>query len=478
MAGDSFSRIEISSIEGRAQSTRLRQKLFHSLHTALRSSEKLIKDAILVDSGLSDSEVNLEYALAISELRTHYTSIDLEKDLKAQRAAENLGATTSVGTVYVIPAKQNLFYSVISALTAALAAGNCVVVELPPTLTKVSGVLRKILPSALDADIFAVSSTRPSEDFLAKCHVLAQSGDEEVSATGGLQSNSSPKVVAVVDRTAKIPEAAMAIGASRVSFNGRSVYAPDVILVNEFVADDFLYHLVQAVTSPLLSETPPRSPHLAKGQPDGYARTLKECEGNESVRVVVSSSNGSIVEVKDRSKAPLGRRIDGRLIIVTRITSLDDAIDLCNSFGTALEANFVFAAPIEANYTARFIDARLSCINHIPAELLVGPFAPKHPTIAPSPSPRYTPTLFRSPRPRLAHPSELTIISQDAIRSRSTKELESWSRAVLQRALPAINQGEGRAVGFFDQAFMTIGIVIVSVVAGSAFAVFRMIRQR
>lgn len=134
MAGDSFSRIEISSLEGRAQSTRLRQKLFHSLHATLRSSEKTIKEAILADSGHSESEVNLEYALAISELRTHYASVDLEKDLKAQKAVENLEATTNVGIVYVIPAKQNLFYSVISALTAALAAGNCVVVEVcrPP----------------------------------------------------------------------------------------------------------------------------------------------------------------------------------------------------------------------------------------------------------------------------------------------------------------------------------------------------------
>lgn len=179
---------------------------------------------------------------------------------------------------------------------------NWELVQLPPTLTQVSGVLRKILPSALDADIFAVSSTRPSEDFLSRCHVLAQSEDEPASRADGMQSKPRAKAVAVVDRTAKIPEAAMAIGASRGSFNGRSVYAPDVVLVNEFVADDFLYHLVQTVTSPLWSKasTTPTSQHPSKAQPDCHARTLKELEGNEGLRVVISSSNGSIVEVKDR----------------------------------------------------------------------------------------------------------------------------------------------------------------------------------
>ncbi|OQU99475.1 hypothetical protein CLAIMM_05105 [Cladophialophora immunda] len=478
MASDSFSRIEISSIEGRAQSTRLRQKLFHSLHAALRSSEKSIEDAILADSEITQVDANLEYTLAISELRTHYASLDLGKDLKAQRASENLEATTSVGIVYVIPAKQNLFYSVISALTAALAAGNCVVVELPLTLTEVSGVLRKILPSALDADIFAISSARPSEDFLAKCHVLAQSGDEELSRADGIQATASPKVVAVADRTAKIPEVATAIGLSKMLFNGRSVYAPDVVLVNEFVADDFLYHLVQVVTSSLATETSSRSQHLSKVQPDGHTKMLREFENSEGVRMIISSSNGSIIEVKDRTKLLVGRRTDNRTIIVTRITSLDDAIDLCNSFGTTLEANYVFAAPIEANYVTRFIDARLSCINHIPTELLVGPFAPKHPTIAPSLSPRYPSTLFRCPRPRLAHLSDLTTLSHNAMRSRSTKELASWSRSTIQQTLPTIDQHDGRAIGFFDQAFMTLGIVIFSVVAGGAFVAFKIIRER
>jgi acyl-CoA reductase-like NAD-dependent aldehyde dehydrogenase len=129
MASDSFSRIEIANLEGRAQSTRFRQKVLHTLHQALRSAEKTIKDAIYMDTGYSELETTLEYTLAVSELRIHYNSLSLEEDLKSQRATENPSATTSVGIIFIHPSNRNLFYSVISSTAAAIAAGNCVILE-------------------------------------------------------------------------------------------------------------------------------------------------------------------------------------------------------------------------------------------------------------------------------------------------------------------------------------------------------------
>jgi acyl-CoA reductase-like NAD-dependent aldehyde dehydrogenase len=129
MGVEPFSRIEIANLEGRAQSTRFRQKLLHSLHHSLISAEKTIKEAISMDTGYTDFETTLEYTLAISELRIHYDSLNLEDDLKNQRAVENLNATRSVGIVFITPSNQNLFYSVISGITAAITAGNCVILE-------------------------------------------------------------------------------------------------------------------------------------------------------------------------------------------------------------------------------------------------------------------------------------------------------------------------------------------------------------
>ena len=129
MSTDSLSRIEISRLEGRASSIRLRQNQFHRLQDALTSSEGAIKEALSESHGYGEDESGLEYALALSELRTHYLCLDLKRSVELSHSLEDLSATTGVGIVYLIPAKQNPFYSVISVLTSALAAGNCVVVE-------------------------------------------------------------------------------------------------------------------------------------------------------------------------------------------------------------------------------------------------------------------------------------------------------------------------------------------------------------
>lgn len=161
--------------------------------------------------------------------------------------------------------------------------------QLPTTLAQIYGVLCKILPPALDSDVFAICSTRPSASFLSKCNLL----DQRVSEAGA-------KVVAVVDRTGNISHAASVVGSSRTLFQGKSSYAPDVVLVNEFVADDFIHYLVQAITSPPSRETPGLAQNLSKAPADKHSSIVKEFEGNEGCKIVMSGSNGSIVEIKDR----------------------------------------------------------------------------------------------------------------------------------------------------------------------------------
>ncbi len=148
-------------------------------------------------------------------------------------------------------------------------------------------MVSKILPAALDADTFAISSTRPSAAFLAKCTLLDQADGDATGAS----------VVAIVDRTANVSQAASTIGSSRISFKGKSSYAPDIVLVNEFVADDFIFHLVRAVTS---KETPPISQYPSKTHSDSDPSVLKEAEDNEGCRLVNSGANGRIIEITDR----------------------------------------------------------------------------------------------------------------------------------------------------------------------------------
>lgn len=58
-------------------------------------------------------------------------------------------------------------------------------------------------------------------------------------AKNQLTSSSTSRCVAIVDRSADIDAAAKAITTARFSFGGSSPYAPDLVLVNEFVKKEF-----------------------------------------------------------------------------------------------------------------------------------------------------------------------------------------------------------------------------------------------
>lgn len=174
-------------------------------------------------------------------------------------------------------------------------------------MTRVSGILRSILPQSIDADVFAIVGTRLSKGCLAKCRVLDQTrrivdgGDSTDKLDGSSTHVPSVKVVAVVDRSANIPDAASIIGASRAAFNGNSNYSSSLVLVNEFVADDFLFHLTQAIVAPVQGKRAiSKSSSQSKGVRDGLNQLKDELERNDNLKVIISSENGSILEIQNR----------------------------------------------------------------------------------------------------------------------------------------------------------------------------------
>jgi acyl-CoA reductase-like NAD-dependent aldehyde dehydrogenase len=128
-----LSRILAANIDGRTQNTRYRQTQFQKLQAVLVAHIAEIQDAIYSESGHTRAEVRAEVVLALQELRTHFSSLSLEKDLEAEyrisHGKDNLTSARGAGIIYIVPSTHTLFFSVISALSAALAAGNCVVLE-------------------------------------------------------------------------------------------------------------------------------------------------------------------------------------------------------------------------------------------------------------------------------------------------------------------------------------------------------------
>ncbi|KIV92424.1 hypothetical protein PV10_03724 [Exophiala mesophila] len=475
MSIDSLSRIEISRLEGRASSIRLRQNQFHRLQDALTSSEGAIKGCLIESHGYGEDESGLEYALALSELRTHYLSLNLKRSVELSHSIEDLSATTGVGIVYLIPTKQNPFYSVISVLTSALAAGNCVVVELPPQSSPIVELLQSILTPVLDRDLFAFSNSRPSAEFLSTCHLVSQTDDRAkvpYNSANAALSRPSGNAVAIVERSADINATAKAITTARLAFRGHSAYAPDLILVNEFVANEFLRCLKQALAAPK-GLLPRPETQVRDSRSDNINQILRELEKSQDGSVLFAGDHGSIVEIADRTKASTGYKITAPVFVIYRTTSLDDAVDISNNISGPTEASYLFADPSEAIYLSKYIESRISFVNQIPAELLVGPLAPGHPSVPPSLSPRYPADLFRSPRPRLSRTTALTKALQRATLLGTSDPIKKWYRSTTGLSLPAIGQKEENSGDFFGLGFAVFGVGFISLAAGGALMVWR-----
>lgn len=128
-----FPEIQLSLLDGRAETFRYREAQLYTLFEALKRSSQKLKVAIQADYLLSATEADLELATTLSELRHHYEALDPQKELEATRqvekGAENVSRAKPVGIVYIIPSRWSLTFSIVSALSAAMAAGCCAIVE-------------------------------------------------------------------------------------------------------------------------------------------------------------------------------------------------------------------------------------------------------------------------------------------------------------------------------------------------------------
>lgn len=137
----SLERIAESVTDGRAENIRYRQEELFSLHSSLLEHAPIICRALgTVPKTISDErpeeaeqEVEVEYYLTLDAVRHFYDSLDFDKELENEYAVTN-GENFEIrrvgyGMVVIRPTRHTRLYSVVVPLAAALAAGNCVVVE-------------------------------------------------------------------------------------------------------------------------------------------------------------------------------------------------------------------------------------------------------------------------------------------------------------------------------------------------------------
>lgn len=126
-----FPRISIANIEWSARSVRHRQQQLRQLHATLLKYKDECVQAIEEDFRYTPNEALFAYSSTLKDIRIHYDSVSLSEEnakaRKVEQEQDNPVRSVPVGIVYIIPTAG--LHCVISPVAAALAAGNCIVVE-------------------------------------------------------------------------------------------------------------------------------------------------------------------------------------------------------------------------------------------------------------------------------------------------------------------------------------------------------------
>ena len=132
MRDDAASRILTSAIDGRMTDLRYRQHQLRALHAWIAHHAADACKAMQKDDNYTENEAEAVLTAVLTEIRTQYDSLDLKKELRDEyslkRGQDSLRGR-AYGAVYIIPEPHTLLFSVVSALCAAVVAGNCCVVE-------------------------------------------------------------------------------------------------------------------------------------------------------------------------------------------------------------------------------------------------------------------------------------------------------------------------------------------------------------
>ncbi|EMC95496.1 hypothetical protein BAUCODRAFT_149457 [Baudoinia panamericana UAMH 10762] len=254
------------------------------------------------------------------------------------------------------------------------------------------------------------------------------------------------RVVAFVDRTADVQQAAHTLLSARTSFGTRSAYAPDLILVNAFVHENFLKH-VEAFLTESKSEYRDKI-RVEVRKLTGLAKNRVE-KSSASVHMCPDAAN-DIAQRPKTAREALDNDQEPGLLNISPMTSIDDGIDfLSTGLRQPYQALYIFSDAKSANYISQHLSAEATFVNRMPEALLLGPPAPFSPSQPISIHHRYTPVMFTEARPAW---------TANAKRREHTEPVCS-----LQQALAPLPPN-GRplyevSVGFFEQGiFIGLGM--------------------
>jgi acyl-CoA reductase-like NAD-dependent aldehyde dehydrogenase len=455
-----------SVVDGIALVPRYRERQLSALHRALSSAKEDLLDVTTTTFAFTRNEALAEYFQTLNAVKSFHAQCEPQSCNDTEYAIINskdyADRRTPHGYAYIVPANDSL-YNTIVPLAAAIAAGNIVALQRPSRKASVASRLESILPKALSVETFAYVDRDPFDPKFQQSRGVVFEGQSSTSATTTTRRicSSRGRVVAIVDRSSHVKQAAKDLVQARFSLGGSATYAPDLVLVNEFRLKDFSEAVAEAGLRYLSRSVDSASAQNVKVRQAAGSDASFEKDGT----ILMSGSEGKVVLLKSRDSGLIYQKLNSAVLLLLPISSMDDAIDLLNSEELPLSANYVYASPPAAKYITQFVRSEVSFVNHIPADLLIGGAGPNGWQL--SVHPRYTPEMFSQPSPVLINSTSRSEAVASLVSLSSSRQQKKFEKA-LDATLTPIKEPFGPTIGFFEQGFLfNATLILSSIVVGT-----------
>jgi aldehyde dehydrogenase (NAD+) len=376
---------------GRTRPLEWRTGQLEALETMLAEREKDLVAALVADLGRNEVDAWLA-DLAPVTAESKYARRHLRSWTKPQRTRLPLSVQPGkawvqwepLGVAGIIGPWNYPAFLVLSPLVGSIAAGNCAVLKPSEHTPTVSAVLAELVPQYLDPDTVAVV-----EGAAAETLELIDQGLDHCFFTGGPEIGKHIMTAAAKHLTpvtlelgGKSPvivadDAAVRVAARRVAFgklmnSGQTCIAPDYVLVDRRVRDEFVSELETAIDTfkgdrplPLVHER--RASRIGELIAAAGGRLVR----GGTVDNAAHTAELTVIVDPDTSSELMTEEIFGPVLPVVTVDSLDEAIATVNA-GEKPLALYLFSNSRE---TEQRVLAEVSnggtVINHVIYHVLV-----------------------------------------------------------------------------------------------------------
>ncbi|GAA5129589.1 aldehyde dehydrogenase family protein [Haloechinothrix salitolerans] len=378
---------------GRTRDAEWRIRQLTGIERLLDEREDEIARALAEDLGRSPAEAWLG-DVASTKAEATFARKRVRKWMKRKRVPLSLGSLPGrgwyqyepLGLVLVIGPWNYPVYLSLAPLVAAIAAGNCVVVKPSEHAPASSRLLARLIPEYLDTDAVTVveGEAEVTQALLAQGfdHALFTGGTEiGKRVMAGAAPHLTPvtlelggKSPVIITRNADIEVAARRIAWVKLMNSGQICIAPDYVLVEDVVREEFVDALVATIRKFRADQESPTTPIVNARQFQRLAGLLETSDGT------VACGGGSdpdtlgiepTVLVDPSPDSPvMADEIFGPILPVLTVDSLDDAIAFVNARPKPL-ASYLFTSDAdERDRVLAEVSSGGAVVNHVAVHCL------------------------------------------------------------------------------------------------------------